>query len=183
MTAEEALFSGTLVLVPVWLGAVQYIVKERTSKFTRNEANVAGLVLCFVLMGILYSMSVSVEVIVATNADLRGALYVLLVTIATTGVGGVVLIIREIESSPVVVVGIPLGILTVGLGGLILPWVIPQLPEFSFSQLFGLLLASFLGLTAIGTFELTYRRATRGFRRATGSGLEERGEDTEREQR
>lgn len=149
MSVVETLFNGTLVLIPIWLGVIRYIVKE-TNFQNKRMANVVGLGVSFVLIGILFSMSVAVVHLIADNPQLKNALYVLFGTIALTGIGGVLFIIKEIpEISPKIVTGIPSVILLFAAAALVLPKVTNQVPPISIPDFVGSvgagILASLLG--------------------------------------
>lgn len=132
MSVSETLFNATLVLVPIWLGVIRYITIEADFD-SEAMANLIGLGIVIVLLGILYSMAISVENLVIEQPSIQNGLYVLFATVVITGLGGVLLIINEIEPiSPIVVAGVPVILLMVVVGAVIGPRVI-EMPSLSIS--------------------------------------------------
>jgi len=127
MAPVEVLFNATIVLIPIWLGVARYIIKE-TEFQSKDAANVLGLGMVAVLFGILYSMWISVQALASQSEGIAIGFYGLFVTIGLTGFGGVLFIIREIEHiSGQVVMGIPVGVVTIGLGVILLPPIVSRL--------------------------------------------------------
>lgn len=131
MTAEETLLNASLVLIPVWLGVIRYIINE--TEFDNKElANIIGLGMVSVLIGLLFSMWIAIEQLVIRSPELDIGLYVLFITVGLTGIGGILFIIREIDHiSGVVVTGIPVGIVLIGVLVIFAPQFIDQLPDAS----------------------------------------------------
>lgn len=137
MSVSETLLNATLVLIPVWLGVIRYLTKEVDFESERT-ANMIGLGIVIILIGILYSMAIAIESLVAEQPNLKNGLYVLLGTLALTGIGGVLFIIREIpEVSSSIVAGIPVLILIITGGAILVPQII-TVPSLSFSFIMSL---------------------------------------------
>lgn len=72
MSVSETLLNATLVLIPVWLGVIRYLTKEVDFESERT-ANMIGLGIVIILIGILYSMAIAIESLVAEQPNLKMA--------------------------------------------------------------------------------------------------------------
>lgn len=107
MSVEETLLSSTIVLVPIYLGIAKYVTSEVTFE-SAIKANLVGVGIVFILVGILISMGNAVIRLVSNSPDLALGLYSIYFTVALAGLGGVLIIIWEISmTSPYIVVNTP----------------------------------------------------------------------------
>jgi hypothetical protein len=158
MAVAETLFNATLVLVPIWLGVIRYATNE-TEFRNRSVANIVGLGVAFVLIGILFPMWISIEQLVTQSPDLEMAMFTLFGTVGLTGLGGILFIVREIENvSFWVVTGIPTGLIVIAMAVIILPQIISQLPAPSIPNFLLTVITSLISAITVSLVDILIKK-------------------------